>query len=890
KRRFLTADSFSTGRGFPALPIGYLVITYDSFYEEIQSLAGLRHRQGYETTVTKLSEIPGGATAANIQAYIIDAYDTWDTPPTFVLLVGDTPQVPPFDGSTGSHVTDTYFVCMDGGGDWLPDAFVGRFSCTTEAQVTHLVDKTVKYIRFALSSGTDWTKKCTFMASSDNYTVSEGTHNYCINNWVAPAGYTDINKRYCVTYSATTAQVIADINGGISMLTFSGHGGTNSWSDGPSLNASQVNALINVDMPPMVQSYACITGEFDYACFGETWTNATNGGVLFLGASNGSYWDEDDYMECAVYDAWFGADLTWCRAMFNEGLWAVYEAYSGGGRTRYYYEVYTVFGDPALDPWTDIPQDLSVSYEATLALGQDVFAVDVATASRAPVEGALVCLYMDGQLYETGLTDGSGHADITITTPAQDVGTMEVWVSKHNFIPESGTVDVIVPVTYEISPPTVPVSATTPVTITVWDAESAPLQYVEITVDGWGIDAQVDVTDASGEAQFTITPPYGEELTVVAREIGETMDCFEDVIPVTGATTFTSVDIAASVPSLGLYGSLTPHYEGTITGTTGVSGFVVFAVGCGVDASAGPSGGTSQDLLVTPISAGTITAGVVKDGYSIYLEDIVVNVVYGQLSGSVYDAMSVPLVGAVVKGYPAGSDTTGATPVFSDASAGFGAYDMGMDLDVGHYDVYTSKFGYLTLMAEVFVQYGANVEDFYLDTAPSGVVSGTVTETGTGTPLAATVKLYRSDTGELYAETTSDGVTGAYTVTLPYFNYEMNVRSSGHIPETRSIAVTSPSQSEYFVLEETAGELLVVDDLAVKGVDHRIDRYGNVVEYRIADLNKDRSASEIAADLTAFGYGVTEETAAATDPGTWLSSYAVVVWSSGDNTSPVWVE
>ncbi|MBN2564935.1 MAG: hypothetical protein JXB46_04415, partial [Candidatus Eisenbacteria bacterium] len=583
RRNFLNAGDFTVGRGFPALPIGYLIITYDAFYEEVEMLAGLRHRLGYETTVTKTSEIPGGPTAANIQAYIIDAYNTWDTPPTFVLLVGDTPQIPPFNGSAGSHVSDTYFVCMDGGGEWLPDAFVGRLSCTTEAQVTHLVDKTVKYIRFALSSGPEWTKKCTFMASSDNYTVSEGSHNYCIDNWVQPAGYTDINKRYSVTYSATTQQCIDDINGGISMLTYSGHGSTNGWADGPPMTASQVNALTNADMLPMVQSYACITGEFDAACFGETWTNATNGGVLFLGASNSSYWDEDDIMERGVYDSWFGEDITWARGMFNEGLWDVYQAYSGGGRTQYYYEMYTVFGDPALDPWTDTPQDLSVSYQAALPLGQDVFPVDVATASRAPVEGALVCLYMDGQFYETGLTNASGHADIVLSTPPQDVGQMEVWVSKHNFKPSSGTVDVIVPVTYDINPPTIPVNVTTPLVVTVWDSAGAPLPDVEITIDGWGIAPQVDVTDMSGEAHFSIMPPYGEDLTIVGSELTQTYNCFEDVIPVTGGLSLTSADIDAGVPLIGLYGSLTPHYEGTITGSATENGLFLYAEGCGVN-------------------------------------------------------------------------------------------------------------------------------------------------------------------------------------------------------------------------------------------------------------------------------------------------------------------
>ena len=174
---------------------------------------------------------------------------------------------------SGSHVSDIYYVCMDGGGDWLPDIYIGRFSCTPRRRSRSLSDKTVKYMRFALSSGTRVGRRsATFMASSDNYTVSEGTHNYCINNWVEPARLHRINKRYSVTYSATTAQCIADINGGISMLTYSGHGSTNGWADGPPMSATQVNALTNVDMLPMVQSYACITGAVHAPCFGETWT------------------------------------------------------------------------------------------------------------------------------------------------------------------------------------------------------------------------------------------------------------------------------------------------------------------------------------------------------------------------------------------------------------------------------------------------------------------------------------------------------------------------------------------------------------------------------------------------------------------------------------------
>ncbi|MBD3366560.1 MAG: hypothetical protein GF405_00125, partial [Candidatus Eisenbacteria bacterium] len=811
QKHFVNADQFRT-RAL-TLPIGYIIVVYDDYYEEIQSLAGLRHRLGYETTVVKTSEIPGGATKENIQAYILDAYTNWDTPPTFVLLVGDTGQIPAWTGSSSSSASNLYYGCMDAGDDWLPDIYVGRFSCDTEAEVTLLTEKTTDYTRFALSSGADWIKEATFMASTDNHTVSEGTHNYVIDTWLTPDGYTS-NKRYYYS-GATTQQVIDDVNGGISMLTYSGHGSVNSWADGPPMDATDVNGLTNAEMLPMVQSYSCLTGSFDSSCFGETWTLAPYGGVLFLGASTYSYWDEDDIMERAVYDAWFGNDYTWARGMFNEGLWAVYEAYSGGGRTRYYYEAYTVFGDPALDPWTDPPQDLYASYDDAFPIGGDTFSIDVTDASRAAVENALVCLYMDGQLYETQYTDATGHADITISTPPTDVGAMDVWVGKHNYKPYSGSANVIVPVTYTIDPPTVPINTATDVTVTVLDSLSNPVENCYIEIDGWGVSPISGTTGPSGDVVLSVNAPYGEDLTIYGQESGESYHAFDDVIPVTGGTTFGSADVDASVPSIGLTGMLAPHYEGTITGTSSETGFDLYAAGCGVDASTSSGGSTTVDLLVTPTSTGTISTAVAKSGFDIYLEDVTVQVVYGQLSGTVNGAVRDPIAGAAIKGYAAGADTATAEPVFETVSAGDGTYTVDGDLEVDYYDVYVSKFGYLTLVEEVFVQYGANVVDFYLDSAPSGIVSGTVTQLGTGLPLEATIKVYRADTGELYTQVTSDTLAGgAYSVELPYFNYSMFVRSYHHIPETRGITVDGATQTQDFVLEETLANILVIDDLA----------------------------------------------------------------------------
>ena len=115
--------------------------------------------------------------------------------------------------------------------------------------------------------------------------------------------------------------------------------------------------------------------------------------------------------------------------------------------------------------------------------------------------------------------------------------------------------------------------------------------------------------------------------------------------------------------------------------------------------------------------------------------------------------------------------------------------------------------------------------DIDLTPAPSGVMTGTITEMGTGAPLAASVKVYRSDNDELYAETTSDPGNGAYTTpSLPYFDYRVTVKAFHYIPVTIGVTIEEPTLIKDFVLEPTIGDLLVIDDSA-KG-SSRPDKIG----------------------------------------------------------------
>jgi hypothetical protein len=329
----------------------YLIITDPQF--EAGLAAFKTHKENFGCVVDLFTTAATGTSTTAIKNFIQTRYNDPGIRPEYILLVGDVQHIPAWVGSgTGSPYTDLKYVQLEGT-DPFADAFIGRFSVTNAAELQNAINKTI-YTEINIST---IPKKNVFCASTDNYQISEGTHNYVINNWFDPQGFTNL-KLYTVTYNATTAQLIAALNDNQRFAIFSGHGGEYSWADGPSLSQSQVRALTN-SIYPFVYSFSCVTGSYHLSeCFGETWLRTTNGGSTFYGSSVNSYWDEDDVLEKKLIYAMFEDELTRVTPMFD--MAKIYLANHYGsitGMVLRYIEMYNLMGDPSMPTMRQIPPD-----------------------------------------------------------------------------------------------------------------------------------------------------------------------------------------------------------------------------------------------------------------------------------------------------------------------------------------------------------------------------------------------------------------------------------------------------------------------------------------------------------------------------------------------------
>ncbi len=339
-----------------------LIVTADMFEAELADFVTLKESQGFSVSLVNLTTVGGNTTTA-IKNYIKNQY-LGPNPPDYVILVGDyypgnAADLTNWEFRTDSYYrTDLHYFTMDSETEYVPDIFGGRFPVRTVAQLNAMVDKYLDYQEWG--GDEPWIKKAEFLASNDGsfYDVAEASHNYVINSYTLPHGYTGIfpnnpqpggDKIYAITYGGTGAHAVASMNDDRSFIVYSGHGGSTLW-DAPRVNQTDIRNMTGVAIS-YVASHACVTADFNTAeSFGDTWViEPVNGGLTFFGASNNSYWDQDDILERTIFDTLYDdpelINVPSVGSMTHAGLLQVDAQLSMG---EYYWEEYHIFGDPSL--------------------------------------------------------------------------------------------------------------------------------------------------------------------------------------------------------------------------------------------------------------------------------------------------------------------------------------------------------------------------------------------------------------------------------------------------------------------------------------------------------------------------------------------------------------
>jgi len=425
-----------------------LIITYDAFWDSMIPFYEWKILKGIPTEMVNVSTI-GDANA--IKTFIANYYNTYSL--TFVLLVGDAAQVPPYYlGGAASDPSNTYVV----GNDHYPDLFIGRFSAENINEVNTQVERSVEYESEPQITA-EWYHKGMGVASNQGAGIgddgeADNEHIENIRQDLLNYTYTLVDQIY--DPSGTASMVTNGLNDGRSLVNYCGHGSPTSWGS-TGFSNNHVNALVNDNMLPFVLSVACNNGEFDsYTCFAEAWLRATHnseptGAIGAFMSTISQSWappmEAQDEFNLILVETYPDNKKTTLGGLTANGCMSMIDKYgsSGYGESDYW----TLFGDPSLQIRTDTPEEMTVNHDEIISIGAETFELEV-----IGVENALCAITNSNELLGYGYSDEDDIAVINFFEPIEFTEDAILVVTAYNKIPY------ITPIQVGNSyPPTIPV-------------------------------------------------------------------------------------------------------------------------------------------------------------------------------------------------------------------------------------------------------------------------------------------------------------------------------------------------------------------------------------------------------------------------------------------------
>jgi hypothetical protein len=443
----------------------YVFICPPSVAATLQPLLAWKRQLGFTTHLVTTDET--GTQNTSILAWLQNAYNTWDVPPEYVVLVGDVngsyiiptfykpATLPPGD----MNETDHGYTLLDGT-DYFPDLAIGRLSFQSLMQLQTIVSKIIHY-ESEPDASSNWTEQALMLSVVQNYynSYTSGRETVmAVREKLLDYEYATVDT-FIEPYNSNHSQLMNYINAGKGFVNYRGFGAPNYWSGGYGymMEISDINNLSNGFKLPMVTSIVCGGGDFGDpfydSCFGETWLNAGSpacpkGAIGFIGPSehDTKTWF-NNAMDMGIYHGITQYDITRCYEMMLAGKMELYNCYPNGhawGNShvsdQFYFYTYNLLGDPGLSVWIKTPRASNFITESQLTTGANFIEVQMEALVGDP-EGFTIAVTTADSLWAVGYTDASGHAIIPVNLASE---SYTVTASKAGHIPASQTVDVTI--------------------------------------------------------------------------------------------------------------------------------------------------------------------------------------------------------------------------------------------------------------------------------------------------------------------------------------------------------------------------------------------------------------------------------------------------------------
>ena len=423
--------------------ISYIIIADQSFEDALAPFIEWKTQKGFHVIVAYTNEI--GSSANNIKNYLQNQYNNPPNnlpTPSFVLLVGDTQQVPA-SYSSGGHVSDLDYC--DFTNDNLPDVLCGRFSAQNPTHLSNQINKTIEYEKYEMPDPSFLEDVIMISGVDASYapTYGNGQINYGNNYYFNDNNNINSHTFLYPASASSGSQILNLANQGASYINYTAHGWESGWAD-PEFDNTDANNMTNNHKYPTMVGNCCLTNAFDSgSCFGESLLRKANGGAIgYIGGSDVTYWNEDFWWGVGsgnisanpsfnntgsgAYDGIFHENNEDNWAVVNSaisivGNLAVAEA---NGMDDYYWEIYHLMGDPSISTYFGVPVLNTITHDSFLPIGSEAIEIQAEPFSY-------VGLSQNNNLLSSGFVDESGFL-VLVFDPLNEPGEIDIVVTGQN--------------------------------------------------------------------------------------------------------------------------------------------------------------------------------------------------------------------------------------------------------------------------------------------------------------------------------------------------------------------------------------------------------------------------------------------------------------------------
>jgi len=444
--------------GYSDQPVEMIILTDTAFRKNLEPFYKWKRQKGFKLSILYAGAGMAGSNYTELKKSISDIYSSSLSAghaPEYLLIIGDVTRIPYYGSDGSGNVTDMYYGEFDGNGDYLPDMYIGRIPAPDTSSVKSAVEKLIEYEKFQFADTNKFYSRALALSGKDasKALYMNGQIKYLITNYLKPANKIDEYHFYYPDGFTKKDSVIKLISKGLSFINYTGHGSLAGWLhiDIKSLDVKNFN---NKSMYPFVVSNACRTAQYnDTASFGNKMVLASGEGAIgFIGCSNDSYWDEDfawavgsgipnsdpkyEQTGLGAFDRLFHthselpSDWYITAGQVNfAGNMAV--SSTSTLKKKYYWETYTVLGDPSIIPIIGTPQPFSFTLPDTLPNGIRSLSLTIDPFAYAAVSHFDV-------LWDASFTSPSG--SVVLELPGLSDDSCMVVITGQNRIPYIKTI------------------------------------------------------------------------------------------------------------------------------------------------------------------------------------------------------------------------------------------------------------------------------------------------------------------------------------------------------------------------------------------------------------------------------------------------------------------